>query len=73
MRNIRSDGIILISMMALPIEALDKDQLTQKRATRALNISLLKADTPAKVVQAWFFYISCWQFLRDREAEYTVF
>jgi len=37
--------------MALPLEGLDKDQLTQKRATRTLNIQLINADTPEKIVQ----------------------
>lgn len=37
--------------MELPLEGLDKDQLTQKRATRTLNIQLIKADTPEKIVQ----------------------
>jgi hypothetical protein len=37
--------------MALPIEALDKDQLVAKREQRSLNITLIKADTPEKVQQ----------------------
>jgi hypothetical protein len=37
--------------MVLPIEALDKDQLAAKRELRSLNITLIKADTPAKVLQ----------------------
>jgi hypothetical protein len=37
--------------MALPIEAMDKDQLADKRESRSLNITLLKADTPAKIQQ----------------------
>jgi hypothetical protein len=37
--------------MALPIEALDKDQLVAKRERRSLNITLIKADTPEKVQQ----------------------
>jgi len=37
--------------MVLPIEALDKDQLAAKRELRSLNITLIKADTPAKVQQ----------------------
>jgi hypothetical protein len=37
--------------MALPLEALDKDQLAAKRELRSLNITLIKADTPAKVQQ----------------------
>ncbi len=37
--------------MALLIEALDKDQLAAKRERRSLNITLIKADTPAKVQQ----------------------
>jgi hypothetical protein len=37
--------------MALPIEALDKDQLAAKRESRSLNITLIKADTPEKIQQ----------------------
>jgi hypothetical protein len=37
--------------MALPIEAMDKDQLAAKRESRSLNITLLKAYTPAKIQQ----------------------
>jgi hypothetical protein len=37
--------------MVLLIEALDKDQLAAKRELRSLNITLIKADTPAKVQQ----------------------
>jgi hypothetical protein len=37
--------------MELPIAALDKDQLVAKRERRSLNITLIKADTPAKVQQ----------------------
>jgi hypothetical protein len=37
--------------MALPVEQLDKDQLVEKQARRSLVITLLKKDTPVKVVQ----------------------
>ncbi len=33
------------------MEALDKDQLAAKSELRSLNITLIKADTPAKVQQ----------------------
>jgi hypothetical protein len=37
--------------MALPVEQLDKDQLVENQARRSLVITLLKKDTPVKVVQ----------------------
>jgi hypothetical protein len=37
--------------MALPIETMDRELLTEKRQRRALNIQLLKADTQEKIVQ----------------------
>jgi hypothetical protein len=41
--------------MALPIETMDRELLAEKRQRRALNIQLLKADTPEKVVQEGFY------------------
>jgi hypothetical protein len=40
--------------MALPIEGMDREQLTEKRQRTAVNIQLLKADTPEKIVQEGF-------------------
>ena len=38
-------------MAALAIETMEKEELVAKRARRAMNLQLLKADTPAKVLQ----------------------
>jgi hypothetical protein len=49
--------VLKIFEMALPVEGMDREQLTDKRQRRALKIQLLKADTPEKIVQEGFIVL----------------